>query len=84
MKDKELFMGLGVAGTGILIGIVLIVVIVGISFITNGDVFNICKEQSRQELNTCNIDCGEGVLSGFCKSECTSEHNARLEQCTSN
>jgi hypothetical protein len=44
----------------------------------------ICEEQSRQELNTCNIDCGEGILSEFCKTKCTIEHNARLDECVGN
>jgi len=40
-----------------------------------------CEDQSRQKLANCNTDCGEGVLSEFCKSSCTAEHNARLDDC---
>lgn len=40
-----------------------------------------CEDQSRQKLNTCNIDCGEGVLSELCKTKCTMENNDRLNQC---
>jgi hypothetical protein len=41
----------------------------------------ICEEQSRQQLGTCNTDCGEGILSELCKSKCTIEHNDRLDKC---
>jgi len=41
-----------------------------------------CEDQSRQKLDTCNKDCGEGILSSVCKTSCTGEHNQRLEQCT--
>jgi hypothetical protein len=40
-----------------------------------------CEDQSREKLDTCNVDCGEGLLSELCKTNCTIEHNARLEQC---
>jgi hypothetical protein len=82
MENKEVFMGLGIAGTGVLLGIAIIVSIVGISFLTNGtDIFHICENQSREILNTCNTDCGEGILSSVCKTKCTIEHNERLEVC---
>lgn len=40
-----------------------------------------CEDKSREQLNRCNIDCGEGVGSSFCKSACTDEHQNRLELC---
>jgi len=40
-----------------------------------------CEDQSRDKLNTCNIDCGEGVMSSVCKSSCTEAHNNRLAAC---
>ncbi|MFA6269075.1 MAG: hypothetical protein WCW13_04105 [archaeon] len=41
----------------------------------------ICENESRQKLDTCNIDCGEGILSEFCKEKCTIEHKDRIDQC---
>ncbi|MBS3061718.1 MAG: hypothetical protein J4215_03995 [Candidatus Diapherotrites archaeon] len=43
-----------------------------------------CEDQSRQTLDKCNEDCGEGVLNAICKTGCTGEHNQRLEQCQAN
>jgi hypothetical protein len=40
-----------------------------------------CEDQSRQQLDRCNTDCGEGLGSELCKTGCTSAHNDRLEQC---
>lgn len=40
-----------------------------------------CEDQSRQQLDRCNTDCGEGILNSVCKSGCTAEHNQRLDQC---
>ena len=40
-----------------------------------------CEDQSRDKLSTCNIDCGEGVMSSVCKSSCTAAHNDRLDAC---
>ncbi len=40
-----------------------------------------CEDQSRQELSKCNIDCGEGILSEFCKTKCTQENNDRIDNC---
>lgn len=43
-----------------------------------------CEDKSREQLNRCNTDCGEGILSEFCKTGCTGEHNARLAACSQN
>ena len=40
-----------------------------------------CEDQSREQLDRCNIDCGEGLGSEICKTNCTAEHNSRLSQC---
>lgn len=40
-----------------------------------------CEDQSRTQLERCNTDCGEGIGAELCKTNCTAEHNSRLEQC---
>lgn len=40
-----------------------------------------CEDLSREQLQRCNIDCGEGLGSELCKTQCTGDHNRRLEQC---
>ncbi|MFA6065048.1 MAG: hypothetical protein WCW44_02970 [archaeon] len=82
MENKEVFMGLGIAGTGVLLGLAILVVIIGISFLTGSNgILHICEDQSREKLSACNIDCGEGIMSSLCKTNCTAEHNNRLELC---
>lgn len=41
-----------------------------------------CEDRSRQQLDRCNTDCGLGIGSELCKTRCTNEHTARLEQCS--
>ncbi|MBI4044986.1 MAG: hypothetical protein HY392_04730 [Candidatus Diapherotrites archaeon] len=40
-----------------------------------------CEDRSRQQLERCNTDCGEGIGAELCKTACTGEHAERLEQC---
>jgi hypothetical protein len=70
MKQKQVITGL------IAVAILAIIVISGCTSIALT-----CEDQSRQKLDRCNADCGEGILSQVCKTGCTGEHNQRLEQC---
>ena len=82
MDKKEYFMGLGIAGTGVLLVVVIFAAISVLSFLNGGTGFALtCVDQSRQQLSNCNTDCGEGILSEFCKSKCTSENSERIDKC---
>jgi hypothetical protein len=82
MEKKDYFMGMGIVTTGVLLVLLIIVTISVLAFFTGGTGFAfICEEQSRQKLDTCNIDCGEGILSELCKTKCTIEHNERMDEC---
>lgn len=60
----------------ILIGMIAFTMVMGCTSIPF-----FCEEQSRQELEKCNIDCGEGIFSSVCKTNCTIEHNNRMDEC---
>lgn len=64
------------------IALVFIAILVGSVVAFSGCTLALsCEDRSRQQLERCNTDCGEGLGAALCKSTCTSEHNARLEQC---
>jgi len=67
-----------------LIGFVMLVLIALVLLNGCTNIAFTCEDQSREKLNDCNIDCGEGVLSSICKSSCTVQHNNRLEVCANN
>jgi hypothetical protein len=67
MNQKQVITGLIIVAIAVIIGYALITLT--------------CENQSRQKLDQCNTDCGEGLLSELCKTGCTIEHNQRLGQC---
>ena len=85
MEQKKYFMGMGLTEISVFVGLIIIVTIATLALLTGGTGFAFtCENQSRQKLDICNIDCGEGILSELCKTKCTIEHNERLGICKGN